>query len=60
MISDALILVVIYCDSMTALAYVKDPKYHEKFEHVETNYHYLGYNRTYEGHLKTISLRVTW
>ena len=27
----------LYCDSMTALAYAKDPKYHRKTKHIPTN-----------------------
>lgn len=33
--------VVIHCDSMAALAYMKDPKYHGKSKHIETQYHYI-------------------
>lgn len=33
--------VVIHCDSMAALAYVNDPKYHGKSKHIETRYHYI-------------------
>ena len=27
-------LVILYCDSMAALAYTKDPKYHGKTKHI--------------------------
>ena len=29
----------IYCDSMVALAYAKDPKYHGKTKHIQIIYH---------------------
>ncbi|KAK2987230.1 hypothetical protein RJ640_022262 [Escallonia rubra] len=32
---------IIYCDSMTALGYVKNPKYHGKMKHIETRYHFI-------------------
>ena len=31
----------IYCDSMAALAYVKDPKYHGKTKHIQIIYHFV-------------------
>ena len=30
-----------YCDSITALAYVDDPKYHGKSKHIQTHYNYI-------------------
>ena len=33
--------VTIYSDSMAALAYAKDPKYHGKTKHIEIKYHYI-------------------
>ena len=33
--------VTIYCDSMTALAYAKDPKYHGKTKHIQIIYHFV-------------------
>ena len=29
----------LYCDSMAALAYAKDPKYHGKTKHIQIRYH---------------------
>ena len=31
----------IYCDSMVALAYAKDPKYHGKTKHIQIRYHFV-------------------
>ena len=31
----------IHCDSMAALAYVKDPKYHGRTKHIDIRYHYI-------------------
>ena len=31
----------IYCDSMVALAYAKDPKNHEKTKHIQIIYHFV-------------------
>ena len=33
--------VKMYCDSMVALAYAKDPKYHSKSKHIQTCYNYI-------------------
>jgi len=33
--------VVVYCDSMAALCYVKDPKYHGKTKHIQVRYHFV-------------------
>ena len=33
--------VTIYYDSMVALAYAKDPKYHGKTKHIQIRYHYV-------------------
>ena len=33
--------VKMYCDSMTALAHAKDPKYHSKSKHIQTRYNYI-------------------
>jgi len=33
--------VVIYSDNTAALAYVKNPKYHEKSKHIEKKYHFI-------------------
>jgi hypothetical protein len=33
--------ITIYSDSMVALAYAKDPKYHGKTKHIEIKYHYI-------------------
>ena len=32
----------LYCDSMAALAYAKDLKYHEKTKHIQIRYHFVG------------------
>jgi hypothetical protein len=32
---------IIHCDSTTALAYAKDPKYHGKTKHIDIQYHYI-------------------
>ena len=31
----------IYCDSMVALAYAKDPKYHGKTKYIQIIYHFV-------------------
>ena len=31
----------LYCDSMAALAYAKDPKYHMKTKHIHIRYHFI-------------------
>ena len=33
--------VMMFCDSMAALAYAKDPKYHGKTKHIDIRYHYI-------------------
>ena len=33
--------VTIYCDSMVALPYAKDPKYHGKTKHIQIIYHFI-------------------
>lgn len=33
--------VTVHCDSMAALAYSKDPKYHGKTKHIDIRYHYI-------------------
>ena len=33
--------VTLYCDSMVALAYAKDPKYHGKTKHIHIRYHFV-------------------
>ena len=40
-ISNAKEPVTMYCDSMAALAYIKDPKYHGKTKHIQIRYHYV-------------------
>ena len=34
-------VVKMYCDSLAALAYAKDPKYHRKSKHIQTRYNYI-------------------
>ena len=31
----------LYCDSMAALAYARDPKYHGKTKHIQIRYHFV-------------------
>ena len=33
--------VIIYCDSIVALAYMKDPKCHDKIKYINVKYHYI-------------------
>jgi hypothetical protein len=40
-VRDALNPVTIHCDSMAALAYAKDPKYHGRTKHIDIRYHYI-------------------
>ena len=40
-VKTALEPVTIFCDNTTALAMVKDPKYHEKTIHIKKRYHYI-------------------
>lgn len=41
MMQHAIDHVVIHCDSIVTLAYMKDQKYYEKSTHIETCYHYI-------------------
>ena len=34
-------LVTIYCESSTAIAYSKNPKYHGKIKHIDIRYHFV-------------------
>ena len=34
-------VVLVYCDSTSALAYTKDPKCHGKSNHIDTRYHFF-------------------
>ena len=40
-VKDASDSVTIHCDSIAALAFVKDPKYHGKTKHIDIRYHYI-------------------
>jgi hypothetical protein len=40
-VASAMDPVTIYSDSIAALAYAKDPKYHGKTKHIEIKYHYI-------------------
>uniref|UniRef100_A0A2N9FVA6 Integrase catalytic domain-containing protein n=1 Tax=Fagus sylvatica TaxID=28930 RepID=A0A2N9FVA6_FAGSY len=40
-VASAMDPVTIYSDSMAALAYAKNPKYHGKTKHIEIKYHYI-------------------
>ena len=40
-IASAIDPVTIYSDSMAALAYAKNPKYHGKTKHIKIKYHYI-------------------
>ncbi|XP_030964731.1 secreted RxLR effector protein 161-like [Quercus lobata] len=40
-VEDALNLVTVHCDSMSALAYANDSKYHGKTKHIDIRYHYI-------------------
>ena len=40
-VKDALDPVTVHCDSMTALAYAKDSKYHDRTKHIDIRYHYI-------------------
>ena len=33
--------VLVYCDSISTLAYAKDPKYHGKSKHIDIRHHYI-------------------
>jgi len=33
--------VIVYCDSQTTIAYVKDPKYHERTKHIDINNNFI-------------------
>lgn len=49
--------VTIHCDSMAALAYMKDPKYHGKTKHIQMRYHYvrvaIAQGKVSLGHIST-------
>ena len=32
---------VVYSNSEVAIAYIKDPKYHEKMKHIDTRFNYV-------------------
>ena len=32
---------ILYCDSLAALAYTKDPKYHSKTKHIDIKYYFV-------------------
>ena len=40
-VKDALDPVIVHCDSMAALAYAKDSKYHGRTKHIDIRYHYI-------------------
>jgi hypothetical protein len=40
-VTDAPNPVMIHCNSTSALAYAKDPKYHGKTKHIDIRYHYI-------------------
>ena len=40
-VKDALDPVTVHCDSMVALAYAKDSKYHGRTKHIDIRYHYI-------------------
>lgn len=33
--------VVLHCDSTTAIAYARDPKYHGRTKHIDTRHHFI-------------------
>ena len=39
--------VTLYFDSIAALAYAKDPKYHGKSKHIEIKFHFIRYMITW-------------
>lgn len=41
MVVHATNLVTTYCDSLVALAFEKDPKYHGKTKHIDVRYHFI-------------------
>ncbi|KAK2965259.1 hypothetical protein RJ640_015757 [Escallonia rubra] len=47
----------IYCDSMAALGYAKDPKYHGKTKHIETRYQFIRDRVAHGEVVQSISLR---
>ena len=42
-VKDASDPVIVHCDSMAALAYAKDSKYHGRTKHIDIRYHYIQY-----------------
>ena len=40
-VTDATQPVTLYCDNQAAIAYTKDPKYHNKSKHIETKYNFV-------------------
>ena len=40
-VKDASNPITVHCDSMTALAYAKDSKYHGRTKHIDIRYHYI-------------------
>ena len=40
-VTDASNLVTIHCDSMAALGYAKDPKYHGRTKHIDVKYNFV-------------------
>lgn len=40
-VKDASDPVTVHCDSMVALAYAKDSKYHGRTKHIDIRYHYI-------------------
>ena len=56
--------VKMYCDSMAALAYAKDPKYHSKSKHIQTRYNYIRLAITQEEvilqHISTSRMLGVW
>ena len=40
-VKDASNPVTVHCDSMAALAYAKDSKYHGRTKHIDIQYHYV-------------------
>ena len=40
-VKDASDPIMVHCDSMVALAYAKDSKYHGRTKHIDIRYHYI-------------------
>ena len=40
-VTDATQPVTLYCDNQAAIAYTKDPRYHNKSNHIETKYNFV-------------------